>query len=277
MPYVCETVPPIVDRIDPPVIVEYFGYDFDLLCRKLYLEKLDGTRTDVTYALDMLTHYHMTVNLSLVAITSQDVRFVLTCDEMRRSEVISSLGIIQDSTEEIHLNIGAPEYLPPHTRGDREFNGNGPKVWCEVSIAPINNATQLQRRIWMKAEETKSDWTTAEGTEYFPIYTAEPGKQIKHILTGTHDNIYYVDDDHLVDIIPRGLAGLVNEYIFIGDTPGDDAGIDTKVAVAFNEIIFLVGFIDDGFADAEPEDYELVILKFDGNRFVEEVAEEDAL
>jgi hypothetical protein len=265
-----------VDRIAPPVIVEYFGYDFDLLCRKLYLEQLDGTRTDITYALDMLTHYHMTVNLSLVAITSQDVRFVLTCDEMRRSEVVSSLGIIQDSTEEEELFLGEDTYTPPHTRGDMEFNGNGPKVWCEVSIAPINNATQLQLRIWMKAEETRSDWTTAEGTSYDIIFTAEPGKQIKQILTATNDSYYYIDDDHLPDEFLGNSAGLVNKYIFVGDTAGDDAGIDTKVAIFYNPIRFLVGFIDDGFADVEVEDYELVTLKFDGEKFVAEVLEEDA-
>lgn len=262
VPYVCETVPSIVDRMNLPDIVEYFGYDFDLLCRKLYLEKLDGTRIDITYSLDMLTHYHMTVNLSLIDFTSQDVRFVLTCD----SEVISSIGIKQDSTAEEKVYPGVITYLPPHTRGDREYAGHGPYVQCEVSLETLNNDTQLQVRIWMKAVETKSDYTTAEGTYYQTIYTAGSGKEIKQILSSTQDSISYLDDDTSPDEFSRGTAGLVNKYIFVGDTSGDDAGIDTRVTVSFNEVVFLIGFIgsERGYFD----DYELVILEPEEDRFV---------
>ena len=265
VPYVCETVPSIVDRIlipDRLSVVEYFGYDFDLLCRKLYLEKLDGTRRDITYSLDMLTHYHMTVNLSLIDFTSQDVRFVLTCD----SEVISSIGIKQDSTKEENVYPGTIKYVPPHTRGDREFNGHGPDVWCKVSLETLNDDTQLRVKIWMKAKETTSDWTTAEGTDYQTIYTAHSGKQIKQILTVTEDYIYYYDDDTSDDYFPRGDAGLVNKYIFKGDTSGDDAGTDTSVTVIFNKVVFLVGFI--GSEPGYFGDYELVILEPEEDGFV---------
>ena len=112
----------------------------------------------------------------------------------------------------------------------------------------------------MKAEETKSDWTTAEGTFYKTVYTAPSGKDIKQILTvPTSDSLNYTDDDHGADTFSRGSTGLVNLYVFVGDTAGDDAGVATQVEVVFNNVQFLIGPVGALLGDFD--DYQLVVLE----------------
>ena len=153
--------------------------------------------------------------------------------------------------------------MPPKTRGDREFDGNGPNVWCTTSMTRITSNTQLRISIYMKAEETKSDWTTAEGKFNSPVYTAPSGKDVKQILTvPTIDNFFYTDDDLGADTFFRGSTGLVNQYVFVGDTGGDDAGVDTKVDVTFNLVQFLIGPVGSMLGDFD--DYQLVVLEPEG-------------
>ena len=112
----------------------------------------------------------------------------------------------------------------------------------------------------MKAEETRSDWTTAEGTLNRTVYAAPSGKDVKQILSvPTTDNIFYTDNDHGADTFFRGSTGLVNQYVFVGDTSGDDAGVDTKVDVTFNLVQFLIGPVGSMLGDFD--DYQLVVLE----------------
>lgn len=94
----------------------------------------------------------------------------------------------------------------------------------------------LQSEIYMKAEETRSDWTTAEGTDTHIIYTAPAGKKIKEISCITYDEFEYLDDNIDVDWFPRGSGGPVKQYEFMGDTEGDDAESGTGLTVQYNAI-----------------------------------------
>ena len=125
-------------------------------------------------------------------------------------------------------------FVPPHTRGDREFAGHGPKVY--VSTQLINQGTYLEANVYMKAEETKSDWTTASGSKKYRIYNVESGWRIKRIITDTFSSASYTDNDHGVDTLSLGSADLVNQFLVVGDTSGNDAGTDTRVSVNFNTI-----------------------------------------
>lgn len=237
-PFVCNVVPSTVDRIlipDRLNVLEFYGYDFDLDGVTLYLQENNGGRRNITAYLDKPTHYHMTVDLgaSGVPLTAQHDKFVLVYN----FEEISVIKIIQGSTEMAYVSPGYRTFVPPHTRGDEEFNGNGPAVLCRVRLSIIGTENNLlQSQIYMKAEETRSDWTTAEGTDTHVIYTAPAGKKIKEIACLTFDQFEYVDDNIAMDWFARGSGGPVKQYEFMGDTEGDDAGTGTGVTVQYNTI-----------------------------------------
>ena len=237
-PFVCAVVPATVDRILMPDrlnVLEFYGYDFDLDNVSLYVQEGNGTRENVSEYLDKLTHYHMTVDLSThgVELTAQHDKFVLIHD----FEEIAIVKIIQGSTEIENFYPGMRTFVPPHTRGDTEFGGNGPEVFCrvELSIIGLEN-NMIQSQIEMSAVETKSDWTTAEGTDTHIIYTAPSGKKIKEISGITYDQFEYLDSNITPDWFPRGSGGPVKQYEFVGDSGGVDAGTDTRVTVEYNTL-----------------------------------------
>lgn len=236
-PYICEVVPTSVDRIlipDRLDVLEFFGYDFDLEDVKLYVENSNGGRTNVSQHLVKPTHYHMTVSLGPdgVELSSQNNKFVLTCGY----EDLSYVKITQGSTETDTILPGKRTYKPPHTRGDQEYKGDGPEVFCRVELSIINFNTQVMAEIYMKAEQTKADWTTAEGTDSYILYTAPAGKEIKQILCPAYDQITYLDSNVTQDVFERGIGGPVLRYKFSGDTEGNDAGTNTGVIVEYNPI-----------------------------------------
>jgi len=125
------------------------------------------------------------------------------------------------------------EYIPPHTRGDRDFDGHGPRIWCNVDVH-IRNQREIWADVQMTARENRWDWTTAQGTESLRIYTHDD--PIQEIISDQSSSVYYEDSDHSEDVIHQGGGDLVREFIFVGDTRGDEAGTRTGVVVNFNPI-----------------------------------------
>ncbi len=224
--------------------ISAFGYDFDHLDpngRQMELWLLRGGQyIDVSFALTLATHYEAKINLA-----ANGVQMSLDCTllQLRWSgEVISTLPILQPDPPQprnITVNLQAVTYKPPHTRGDKEFDGNGPYVEMEAWLAGANfipgGATALQARVTMFAEETEDDWTTASGfSEWQIVYNAEPGHRIISILTPTHSFGSYTDNNHSEDELCLGLGNLVECFTSIGDTgSGNDAGTATQVRVDF--------------------------------------------
>ena len=89
----------------------------------------------------------------------------------------------------------------------------------------------------MKAQETRSDWTTAEGERNDTYYTAPPGWRIDSIVSALESSAHYIDTDHNDDRQGGGPSGPVKEFKFRGDRDGDDAGSYTGVDVTFNPLV----------------------------------------
>jgi len=239
-PYVCDAVPSSVERIeigDTVNTLEFFGYDFDLSGLKLYVEKSNGTREDVTSYLVKPTHYQMTVDLGTegLELTSQDDKFVLAYLANEFSE-LSLIKIIQGTTKMDSVSPGSRTFIPPHTNGDVNFSSS-PAITCRVNLSILGvDQDQLWSSIYMKALETGSDLTTLEGTDTHLIYTAPSGKQIKEISCLTIDNLPdYTDTDTEKDYFERGSGGPVERYEIVGQADGSDAGA-TQVIVEYNTI-----------------------------------------
>jgi len=128
-------------------------------------------------------------------------------------------------------------YHPPKTKGDSEFGGNGPDIIVQVTLFVENNA--VKARIYMYAEETKNDHSTAEGSTIVTLYEPEPGHEIIRILGETTSYEEYRDNDHGVDEFEQPSNEPVYMFSVIGDTSGNDIGQqvgDTGVTVEFNDV-----------------------------------------
>lgn len=111
------------------------------------------------------------------------------------------------------------EFRPPHSRGDREFDGNGP-VW-QISVYMHVRGPLLVCRVRAFFQETKPDFTTFSGSREFTLLNCDeqfPGERISSIDTQTFDFKNGIDDDHSDEIVVGG--GPVEEYRIRGDSNG---------------------------------------------------------
>ncbi|MEA1893717.1 MAG: hypothetical protein U9N36_00665 [Euryarchaeota archaeon] len=138
--------------------------------------------------------------------------------------------------EQLTIEIDpTPMLIPPHVGGDREFAGHGPRVWVSARLS-VRNSDELWVRVWMRAKETKRDWTEAAGSANYMIY--EHDRPIHQILSGNYSQDYYLDTDHGVDFLTQAPGELVRQFECVGDTRGKEAGTRTGVRVHFNPIVF---------------------------------------
>lgn len=240
-PGLCNVIPLAIDRSLVPGRVnrvEFYGYDFDRTDIRARLVNSNGKR-DITTHLSKPTHYHMVLNLGGNGVPlsgkSQKIRIFYG------SEMLSELPVIQPATpicktRVANAAIGTITYMPPHTHGDRDFYGHGPKVDASVRLIRKPDGSGVTVRLHMKARETKKDWTTAEGTSEFPFYTPPQGWKVESIEGPTFFHHSYTDNDHTEDVFNFGGGGLVKRITYRGDHKGKDAGVHTQMEVAFNPV-----------------------------------------
>jgi hypothetical protein len=137
------------------------------------------------------------------------------------------------------IAVGRPYYfVPRHTEGDNEFKGHGPDVNVSARVYAAND--KLNARIYMKARETQEDWTTAEDEIDLVLYEAE---RVIGLAPGQTDSSSwsYTDNNEEADASPIMSEGEpVRQFICVGDTQGEDAGVNTSVTVYFRPIRILV-------------------------------------
>ncbi|NLS93660.1 MAG: cadherin-like domain-containing protein [Planctomycetaceae bacterium] len=142
-----------------------------------------------------------------------------------------------DGTTTIYLNEHT--FVPPHTTGDRDFHGNGPKIALDAKLR-IGDHGVLQTSVYMRAIEDNSDTvkTTAEGwSPWKTVYVPPPGKVVKRIISATQlPTFYEVDYDHVRSFRLLDDKGLVAAFEYVGDTDGPEAGDRTQVTAFFNPV-----------------------------------------
>jgi hypothetical protein len=240
-PFVCTIIPAVVDMALSPNErnhIEIYGFDFEKNSNMQVL-LMDSTQTiNVTQYLDYPTRYMMTLNLggSGIPVSSTSQKLVLKW----QGNEIHSIGIIQPTTPICITKY--PEafiphvmsYMPPKVNSDTEFNGNGPEVWVTLNLE--NTGSSILAHLYMRAKETKSNWTEAAGikTSEISLPFLEAGYRINSIISPTSDSLYYVDNNTDPDNFASTSA--VNNFYVVGDTDHGDAGEATMVTVTFNPI-----------------------------------------
>ena len=180
--------------------------------------------------------------------------------------VYTKVELNLDAAIPINVDMNAPRteqeaylprtftFTPPHTRGDKDFNGNGPRVVVDARVE--YNAQQVFFVLKMIAEETKPDNTTASGETRTLIYSAPVGQRITSLggQTSWESLVSYYDTNHNVDKFDTPL-GPVSVF---GDHKGDDAGEYTKVVLGNVDKFVVVrtapsGSLADGGSEGEGE------------------------
>ncbi len=152
------------------------------------------------------------------------------CGPNQRCQGGACLPLCQLRT--VELRPPPYDFRPAHRRGDREYNGHGPKVTFSLSLG--HNGTTVSFTVRMRAEETVSDWTTVDETRTEALYNAESGWQVSRILSAPSVSHGYTDTNHSVDVFSPG--GPVQRLEYVGDTDGDEAGSRTGVRVFYNPV-----------------------------------------
>lgn len=242
-PHLCQLVPSAIDMSleqNRRNKIEFFGYDFDATNVQVFLDNGSG-EVDITRHLDRPTHYAMTLNLgaSGVQLNAQSKRIILRWNGRN----ISTMAVIQsapDICQSMVRSFAIPNVsvmpvhaaMPGKSRGDREFDGNGPRMYCSVAL--LNEGSRVRARIYVTAGETKHDWTYGIREKYFTIYSVDPGYVIESIVTPTFASYSYTDNDHALDVFAGN--GPVQKFMFNGDGNGADIERNTKVEIQFNPI-----------------------------------------
>jgi len=216
-------------------LLEFFGSDFDAEPSMQVFLVNSGQLVDVSSQLDRPSHYHMTLNLgsSGVALGPASQRLIVRWQDAD----ISTIGILQPFIPACRESVQriAPDpitLIPPLVRGDAEYSGNGPEIFVRLVLTQM--ADRIDATITMRAEETESDWTTADGTITRTIFQPPSGWAIQALVGETESADGYVDDDHAEEtLFPAGPA---HRFVITGDGEDDDVGRHTKVDVFFEDL-----------------------------------------
>ena len=86
------------------------------------------------------------------------------------------------------------ESLCPQTlaRGDREFDGHGPRVKCSAELILKNNGTEIWAKINFEAVETVQDFSTTTGVFNVKVYTTPYGKKITKIVSNKFSRTQFI-------------------------------------------------------------------------------------
>jgi hypothetical protein len=138
----------------------------------------------------------------------------------------------------------SPRFYPPLVSGDREFEGHGPAITVSAKRVKLTTTTRdyLIVIVKMRAEETESDWSKAEGTQQtHTLYTAPTGCHINaRLLPGAFDSNGYLARSSYANpfSLPAGDTDTLNPSFVAGytvwdDRVGQDVNDYTSVQVRF--------------------------------------------
>lgn len=243
VPHFCSVVPPIVEvehASTTPLI--FYGYNFDAATDlAVRLVDTSGSGTDVTNKVGRPTHYQLTLSFDPTGVqlspTSDwiELRFG---GALRHTVDVAQPTLPPCETETIPLTNLFVEHVPPLVQGDADFGGNGPTVYAQARL--IVQPDHIDAEVYMRAMEKTSDWTRAEGKRTYRLYPdlATPSDwAITGIagIAGLRTEEYaYTDGNHIDDSFSG--EGLVRGWVFTGDTPGGEAGTETKAKIDFRTL-----------------------------------------
>lgn len=249
-PAFCQVAPPGIDLKSSPsswLMVTLHGYDLDhrdstgSLLKVLLLDNRGVTIPFPEDHIGRTTHYLVTLNLGGLEKRLYDENIVKLIVEWDGStsgnpEIVVIPWTPDTKTE--YKNIARTSYMPPKTRGDRDFDTDDDEP-MSVDVRGNLHITEqfINCRVYMKAEEEESDYTTVKGwSDWSRAYTAPNGWKIVDVRPRENSKHTSEITDHDVHRYSRPAGEVVNYFEVWGDRKGDDAGVYTKVEVYWRKL-----------------------------------------
>ncbi len=213
------------------------GYNLDYSEIKVFLLSHDGEERDVSSHLGNPTEYLITLNLSTTGVPinacSDKLRFDL------KNNKSFTINITHPKKNKRILPISRKRLCPERCGGDKEFDGNGPKVSAEASLF-LKSKRDLWVKIYLKAIETEHDYTCTEKEWTFPVWEAPKNFEITDFSPSRASKASYTDTNHQLDKPSISGSSLVRKFEIMGDTRGNDTGNctgdDVYINIFFNEV-----------------------------------------
>ena len=255
-PMFCTVAPSQVEvGLDPArwPVVTFSGYDLDHrdpegnLLRVVLVDR-DGATTPIDEGLvNRNTHYRVTVNLGDAALRcrlidprTQKLAIMFGDRVMGPLYGQGEVAVIPWTAAErsVVANLGRTSHMPPHTRGDRDFDtdDNDP---MEVSMRGELEVrdTDVRSRVFLRAHEPRPDRTTAEGwSDYATAFQAPPGFRIVSVTPNGSSAHSANITEHGPHTYGRPGGEPVSAFQVWGDRGGDDAGVWTRVQVDWRNV-----------------------------------------
>lgn len=184
------------------------------------------------------------------------------------NDEVSSFEVFSGVVSSIRLE-DMNEWLCPKAvlHGDREFDGHGPLIKCNVNLRIGDAGTALYADIYFWAKETVHDWSETERRWSKKVYTAPAGKQITQIISDNASKTQFISPRGGVEVLFPGtdVAAAVNN--FLGGVGGTitttllaSYGINPNDFQAFARLI--TGAINNGNTVVRVPSIEGTLVKF---------------
>ncbi len=173
----------------------------------------------------------------------------------------SSSSVITIKLEDITQSL-CPKRL---IRGDREFDGHGPKIRSGVSLRISPDKTSLLADINFFAEETTPDWSYTKGNWTKVVYKAPPGKKITAIVSDNNSYTQFISPPGGFQFLVPGTDDAKALYTFLDYTDIKSAvlkafgyGPEEKSALS----ALVKGAIDNGNTVVQVPSVDGALVKF---------------
>jgi hypothetical protein len=238
-PEFCYALPYAVDTSQIPGqhrTVELYGYDFDRVPLELFLVE-DGGHPDVTFALTMRTHYHVTVNLGPggVPLSSKSHFLGLTWGNL----IHGAVPIIQGNStlcssrvedvprgKEVTSSMSRPRTRP-------RALSKATRIWAKATLEYSDNG--IETTICSFAENRGDPSTTVGGCETEFVATVDADRVIEGIVGKAESHTSATIGRGQRNAVRRRGSGVVDRWTFTGF--GTDPGSsEPDLTVRFNRI-----------------------------------------
>lgn len=136
---------------------------------------------------------HILFVTALVNVSAAQVTTPTTVKPLPTNQNRVRVALPKPKPETIKLE-DITEWLCPQAlvRGDREFDGHGPKVKCNVTLGLRNNNTEIWAKIVFEAKETVHDWSTTTATWNVKVFTTPFGKKIQKFASDVFSRTEFI-------------------------------------------------------------------------------------
>jgi hypothetical protein len=236
-PEFCYAAPYAIDVGNPGNTLEIYGYDFDVEPIELFLVNADGYH-DVTAAMTLRTHYHLSVRLGKggVQFATNSQVLGLTWGNL----IHHAVALVQPSTSLCASTIQeipagkTIAYSPALIRGDRRFAGPPARVWAHATVDYRSNAVDVM--VCMTVEEPGGDRTTFTGCGSEYVTTIDPDREIEWLFGGLESRASYTPTGRRPAIRDGSDDELVRRWTFSGVGRSPTADADPHITIELKKI-----------------------------------------